>query len=119
MMESDGYIATVEYDADAESFHGRVLNLRDVITFEGRSVRELKAAFRSSLRDYRRFCADRGEEPERPFTGRLLLRIEPELHRRLTHAAIVQGLSVNGWVAATLERVLHRMPRGRKSAHRR
>ena len=59
------YIATVEYDDDANLFHGEVTDMRDVVTFQGRSVTELKKAFRESIEHYIEFCAKRGEEPER------------------------------------------------------
>ncbi len=62
-MTSMGYEGVVEYDEDAELFHGEVMNTRDVITFQGRSVDELKAALTESVEDYLAFCGDRGEKP--------------------------------------------------------
>jgi predicted HicB family RNase H-like nuclease len=56
----------VEYDEDAEHFHGEVMNTRDVITFQGRSVDELEAALAESVEDYLAFCRERGEKPEKP-----------------------------------------------------
>ena len=67
MMRYKGYEAAVEYDEDAEIFHGDVINLRDVITFQGRSVSELKKAFAGSVEDYLAFCQTRGEDPEKLF----------------------------------------------------
>jgi predicted HicB family RNase H-like nuclease len=66
MMTCKGYKAAVEYDEDAQTFHGDVVNLRDVITFQGRSVSELKNAFAGSVEDYLAFCKERGEDPEEP-----------------------------------------------------
>ncbi len=66
-MSHDGYDTVVEYDEETGSFHGEVINLRDVITFEGRSVEELKQALAESLEDYLDFCRKRGEDPEKPF----------------------------------------------------
>ncbi len=68
MLEHKGYKGQVEFDDEAGIFHGEVLGTRDVITFEGTSVRELKRAFRDSVDDYLGFCAQRGEEPDKPFT---------------------------------------------------
>lgn len=67
MMEYKGYVATVEFDDEADIFHGEVINLRDVITFQGKSVDELRQAFKDSLEDYLDFCASRHEEPENHF----------------------------------------------------
>ncbi len=65
-MSYKGYEAVVAYDADADLFHGEVVNTRDVITFQGRSVDELKSALADSVEDYLAFCRERGEDPERP-----------------------------------------------------
>jgi predicted HicB family RNase H-like nuclease len=73
MMLYKGYEAAVEYNEDAEIFHGEVINLRDVITFEGKSVSELKQAFAGSVEDYLAFCQERGETPEAPFSGQLVV----------------------------------------------
>ncbi|MFQ5639650.1 MAG: type II toxin-antitoxin system HicB family antitoxin, partial [bacterium] len=66
MMQYKGYLARIEFDEEANIFHGEVINIRDVITFQGKSVEELKKAFEESVEDYLEFCAERNEEPERP-----------------------------------------------------
>ena len=103
-MTHAGYEALVSYDDDAELFHGEIMNLRDVITFQGRSVDELKHAFAESVADYLAFCRERGEEPEKPYSGQFMVRLDPPLHTAVATAARRQGLSLNKWVAATLER---------------
>lgn len=103
VMHHRSYEALVEYDEEAELFHGEVLNLRDVITFQGRSVDELKQALADSIDDYLAFCAERGEEPEKPFSGQFVVRVDPGLHRAVASAARRAGLSLNKWVARTLE----------------
>jgi len=97
-MTYKGYVAKVELDEDAGIFHGEVLNTRDVITFQGSSVKELKKALRDSVEDYLEFCASRGEEPERPYSGKFLLRVPPELHRDLLLEARMKGKSLNAYV---------------------
>jgi predicted HicB family RNase H-like nuclease len=71
MMEYKGYIGHVEFDDDAEIFHGEVLNTRDIITFQGKTVEEIKQALRDSVEDYLEYCAKLGQQPEKPFTGKL------------------------------------------------
>lgn len=68
MLEHKGYKGRVEFDAEAKVFHGEVGETRDVITFQGTSVDELEVAFCESVDDYLQFCAERGEEPDKPFT---------------------------------------------------
>ena len=101
MLEYKGYVGTVE--ADEGTFVGRVAGLRDVITFEGRSFEEVERAFRESVDDYLAFCAERGEAPDRPYSGKIPLRIEPELHRKAAARAQAEGLSLNQWIARRIE----------------
>ena len=100
MMQYKGYTGRVDFDDEADLFHGEVLGLRDVVTFQGRTVEEVKQAFRDSVDDYLEFCAKRGEQPEKPFTGKLMVRLPPELHRKVYVAAKQAGTSVNAWISS-------------------
>jgi predicted HicB family RNase H-like nuclease len=120
MMEYRGYIGKVEFDDEAAIFHGEVVNTRDVITFQGQSVSELKRAFRDSVDDYLAFCEERGEEPDKPYSGQFVARISPELHRQVNVAATLAGKSLNSWVseqlqAAVKELALRKTQRGVRS----
>lgn len=103
-MEYKGYQATVSFDDEAQIFHGEVIDTRDVITFQGKSVDELSQAFHDSVDDYLEFCAKRGEKPSKPFSGKFLVRIKPETHRRVYAMALASGKSINAWVEETLAR---------------
>ena len=105
-MEYKGYIGKVEFDDEANVFHGEVINLRDVITFEADTVTKLQKAFRDSVADYLEFCAKRGEEPEKPFSGKFMIRVEPSLHRELVIRARLRNVSLNSWVHDTLEQAV-------------
>jgi predicted HicB family RNase H-like nuclease len=97
MLEYKGYFGTVE--ADAGVFVGRVAGLRDVITFEGATFSEVEQAFRDSIDDYLAFCAERGEPPDRPYSGKIPLRVSPETHRQAAMRAQAAGMSLNQWIA--------------------
>ncbi len=92
------YIGVVDFDAEAEIFHGRVVGIRDVVTFEGTSVAELKQAFQESVDDYLDFCKSRGEKPDKPYSGKFVLRIAPMLHRTLSEYSEQSGESINSIV---------------------
>lgn len=109
MMEYQGYIGIVEFDGEAGLFHGEVINTRDVITFQGKSVQELKQAFRDSVDDYLAFCQERGEEPDKPFSGQFMTRIPPDLHRQVNLAASLSGKSLNAWVSEQLQKAVGQM----------
>lgn len=105
-MTYKDYIAHVQFDDEAEIFHGEVINTKDVITFQGRTVKELKKAFKDSVDDYFDFCAKRHESPDKPFSGKFNLRLNPELHREAFISAKGEGMSLNQWV---IEAVSHRL----------
>lgn len=121
-MEYKGYIGKVEFDDEAGLFHGDVINTRDAITFQGKSVTELTRAFRESVDDYLVFCKERGEEPDKPFSGQFVTRIPPELHRQINLAAALSGKSLNSWVTEQLKTAIHRSgthkPNGQEKATR-
>ncbi|MBU1743764.1 MAG: type II toxin-antitoxin system HicB family antitoxin [Proteobacteria bacterium] len=103
MMQYKGYTGKVEFDDEADVFHGEVIGLRDVITFQGKTVDEVKESFQESVDDYLAFCAKRGEEPKKPLTGKFVVRIPPDLHRKVYVAAKKSGSSLNSWILQTLE----------------
>ena len=104
-MTHDGYLATLEVDEAAGVIHGRVVNARAVLTFEGETLAELRAAFADTIADYSDWCRERGVEPEKPYSGTLSLRIAPELHRRVAEQAAKAGESINQVIAERLEEV--------------
>ena len=110
MMEYKGYTGSVEFDEEAGIFHGEVMDTRDVITFQGKGADEIVQAFRDSVDDYLEFCAERGEEPDRPFSGKFVVRMKPALHRRAFVAAKSEGTSLNAWVAEIVERAVANKP---------
>ncbi len=104
MMKYKEYVAKVEFDDESEIFHGEVANLKDVITFQGKSVAELKKAFKDSVEDYLEFCKKRGEAPEKPFSGNFPVRATPEEHQIFYLAAMRSHKSMNLWVRETLKK---------------
>lgn len=104
MMEYSGYVGVAEVDTAAGIIHGEVVNTRDVITFQATNLRDLEKAFRESVDDYLAFCAKRGETPDKPFSGKFVLRLSPEIHRRVFIAARHARKSLNAWAADVLER---------------
>lgn len=103
MLTYKGYAGHVEFDEEAAVFHGEVLDTRDVVTFQGTSVGELIQAFHDSIDDYLDYCQERGEQPDKPFSGRLMLRVSPDLHRKVSVQATREGKSLNQWIVERLK----------------
>lgn len=101
-MTYKGYTAHVEFDEEAGFFHGEVIDTKDVITFQGTSVKELNKAFKDSVDDYLDFCKSRGEEPDKPFSGKFVLRLPKSLHRKIYIKAVKNGQSLNNFITQSL-----------------
>lgn len=104
MLKHKGYTGCALFDGDEGIFHGEVLGTRDVITFQGTTVKELRKSFQDSVEDYLAFCKSCGEVPDKPFSGKFVLRVDPELHHKLHVRAAEQGKSLNAWLVKLLER---------------
>src|SRR4051794_27314453 len=97
-MTYKGYTATMEVDEDAGLIFGTVKGLRDIITFQGKTVAEGRKDFKGAIDFYLKLCADRGEEPDRPYSGKFNIRIDPALHRELAGLAESRATSLNALV---------------------
>lgn len=102
-----GYSARIEFDEADRIFVGHVAGIRDIVGFHGTSVGELEAAFRDAVEGYLAHCAKQGLTPNKPFSGRLLLRLPPEVHAQASLAAQTAGVSLNQWAANMLEQAVH------------
>lgn len=107
MMKYKGYTGKTDYDDEAEIFYGEVIGLRDVVTFKGASVKELQKSFRDSIDDYLAFCKRMNKAPDIPASGRLILRIPPEIHSYAAVTAKTEGKSLNSWVAEAVKDKLY------------
>jgi predicted HicB family RNase H-like nuclease len=104
MMEYKGYIGQVELDDEAGVFFGKVVNLsKDGITFQGSTVEELRSAFRDSVDDYLSWCAETACEPEKPYSGKFVVRVAPADHGKAALAAAKLGMSLNKFVEKALQ----------------
>ncbi len=101
-MTYQGYNARIEYSDEDECFVGRVVGVRDIISFHGESVNEVRQAFKEAIDFYLETCAERGEEPNKPYSGKLMLRVPPEVHASVATAAELSGKSINQWAAEKL-----------------
>ena len=105
-MSYKGYSARVEYDERDNILVGRLLGIRSIISFHAETVSELRAALELSVDDYLDECRQEGVRPEKPVSGKLLLRVSPEVHGKALVAAQASGKSLNQWVADVLQRAV-------------
>lgn len=102
IIKYKNYTGSIEFDDENNFFHGEVINMRDVITFQGKSIAELRKALKDSIEDYLDFCKKRKEDPEKPFSGHFIVRTTPEIHQKIFHAAKKSGKSLNAWIEEKL-----------------
>lgn len=92
-----GYAARIEFDGEDKIFFGKVAGIRDGVTFHADNVSDLIIAFHEAVDDYVEACAKIGKDPQKPFSGNLMLRVDPEVHSRAVRAAELAGKSLNEW----------------------
>lgn len=109
MLKYKSYTGSLEVDIESGLLHGRVLDIRDVITFQGKTIEDAQQAFQDSVDDYLERCAELGKEPDKPFSGKLPYRTTPEQHRKIFLAATKAGKSINAWMDDVLGREADRM----------
>ena len=99
-----GYAARIEFSAEDECFIGHIAGIKDVVGFHGETVSELKTAFEEAVNDYLETCNIVGKTPQKPYSGKLMLRIHPEIHAAVATAAQLSGQSINQWASEALDR---------------
>lgn len=106
-MSHKGYTARVEFDERDNIFVGRVLGIHTMISFHGETVSELRSEFESAVDDFVREYKAKGLKPEKPASGKLLLRVPPEVHGAALVAAQAAGKSLNQWATELLQDAVH------------
>ena len=104
MMKFKGYNAQIVYDAEDDLLVGHIMNINDIISFHGTSVKEIKAAFKEAVDDYLAYCKELGKQPNKPFSGKVMFRIAPEIHAKAALAAQLKGISLNQWAEEVMEK---------------
>ncbi len=100
-MTYKGYAARIEYSDEDNCFVGHVAGINDVVGFHGESVTELRTAFEEAVDDYLETCEKLNRSPQRPYSGRIMLRIPPQVHAAVATAAEISGKSINQWATDT------------------
>ena len=107
VMTYKGYAARIEFSDEDQLLIGHVAGIRDVIGFHGESVAELREAFEEAVDDYLQTCARLGREPQKTYSGKLSLRLEPALHANVAAKAELANKSINQWVSDVLNQAAH------------
>lgn len=106
-MSYKGYTARVEFDPRDGIFVGHVLGISEAISFHGNTVAQLTADFHAAVNHYLADCAATGRNPQKPVSGKLMLRVPPEVHAAANIAAKASGKSLNQWAAEVLAEAAH------------
>ncbi len=97
------FIGAVHYSGDDNVFYGKIEGINDLVTFEGKSVAELRKSFEEAVDDYLGLCAEAGKDPHKSFKGSFNVRISPDLHKRAFRSAAEEGISLNQFVQSAIE----------------
>jgi len=99
-----GFLGSIYYSPEDECFHGALEGIDDLVSFDGRSVAELKKNFQEAVEDYIELCRKAGKAPQKSYGGSFNIRVSPDLHRRAVRKSISEGISLNSLVRRALEK---------------
>ena len=106
-MRYKGYTTRMDFDTEDKVIVGRVLDIDDIITFDGASVAEFEAALHLAVDSYIAACEQLGQAAEKPASGRLMLRVDPAEHAAAVKASARNGQSLNKWAEIALKQAAH------------
>ncbi|MBR0556443.1 type II toxin-antitoxin system HicB family antitoxin [Ciceribacter sp. L1K23] len=109
VMTYKGFAARVAFDAEDEIFVGHIAGIADIVGFHGSSVDDLKSAFHEAVDDYVETCRQLGREPVKSYSGKMMFRVDPEVHARAAKAAELAGKSLNQWAEEVLSKASERV----------
>ena len=115
-LEYKSYYAAVRFSVEDEVFHGKIIGINDLISFEGTTVKELKSAFHEAVDDYLATCKKLGKEPEKAYKGSFNVRISSELHRKAARYATQKNMTLNDFVRYAIDHILTKPP-GRRATN--
>lgn len=104
VMTYKGYTARIEFDPRDNIFAGKVIGIADSITFHGETVKELRADFEAAVDHYLADCKATGREPFKAASGKMMLRVSPEVHARALATAQTEGKSLNQWAEEIIDK---------------
>ena len=96
------FIGTVHYSSDDEVFYGKILEIDDLVTFEGKTVEELKKSFNEAVDDYIEICKKNKKEIFKSFKGSFNVRVSPDLHKKAVRISNIMGVSLNNFIQKAL-----------------
>ena len=106
-MKYNNYIARIEFDEEDRIFVGRLAGIEDIVSFHGSNVDELEAAFHESVDHYLEVSERTGRPAQKPYSGNLMLRINPDIHAAVATISQIQGKSINQWAGEVLNKAAH------------
>lgn len=103
-LEYKGYLGTVEYSGEDDCLYGKVMGIKDLISYEGDSLTQLKTDFHQAVDDYLEMCVEKKVSPEKAFKGSFNIRIGADLHRDLALKAQEKNMSINSFIKVVLQK---------------
>jgi predicted HicB family RNase H-like nuclease len=108
ILQYKNYYADVHFSATDEVFYGKILSINDLVSFEGSSVKELKAAFKDAVEDYLETCTELGKTPDKTYKGTFNVRVPSKLHKDASLYAAIHNITLNDFVKTALSFALQR-----------
>jgi predicted HicB family RNase H-like nuclease len=106
LLEHKGYNGSVEFSSEDNVFYGKIVGIRDVITFEGKTVTEIKESFKIVVDDYLQTCKELGKDPDKKYSGSFNVRLKPKLHKLASIRSSAMKISLNKFIEKAVEKAV-------------
>ncbi len=109
-LEYKGFIGSVHYSADDDILYGKIEGINDLVSYEGRTIDEIRKDFHEAVNDYLSFCKEKSKPVYKSYKGSFNVRISEDLHRKAVQKAVIEGLSLNQLVQRAIEKEIETRP---------
>ena len=106
VLQHQGYLGSIEFSLEDKLLFGKILHIKDLISYGGETIEELECNFHEAVDDYLALCAEVGIEPRKPFKGSFNVRTQPEKHEAIAYQAALEGVKLNQFVNMAIDQYL-------------
>lgn len=106
ILEYNGYYGSIHYSSKDEVFHGKIVGINDLVSYEGESAADLKTAFQEAIEDYLETCKELNKEPDKLYKGSFNIRIPSDLHRKAAIVAAIKNVTLNELVKTAIDALI-------------
>ena len=104
LIEYKKFFGSLHFNSDDEIFYGKIEGINDLISFEGKTVKDIKRNFKDAVNDYIYICKENDKPLYKSYKGSFNIRVPAELHKKAVQQALLLDISLNKYIQKVLEK---------------